>query len=419
MENKNRLDWFLHDRFGMFIHWGIYAIPARGEWVRSNEKIPEEEYLPFFQEFNPTRFDPSLWARIANKAGQKYAVMTAKHHDGFCMFDSAYTDFKSTRTPSGKDFVREYLDAFRAEGLKTGLYYSLIDWHHPDYPVDRLHPMRGNAEYAKKPRDFSRYLEYMHAQVKELLSNYGKIDVIWFDFSYDEMSGDKWNAEELVKTVRSLQPDILIDDRLVAGIYSLKKDLIFGDFISPEQILPAETPVNSAGKPLPWEACITLNETWGYVNHADGYKSSSSVIRMLVECVSKDGNLLLNVGPDPLGRIPQKSIDILREVGTWMDHNGESIFGCGAAGLPKPDWGFYTRKGSTLYAHILDKSIGSVRLRNLAGKVSRARLLSDGSEVSITLPWNTLDSHDAFLTLSGHALPDPIDTVVKLELKRL
>ena len=175
MERSRRTEWFRHDRFGMFIHWGLYAIPARGEWVRSTEEMPEEPYLAYFREFTADRYDPKEWARLARQAGMRYAVLTAKHHDGFCLFDSQLTDYKSTNTPCGRDLVREFLDAFRAEGLKVGLYYSLLDWHHPDYPHfgDQNHPLRNHPEEGNEGRDFSRYLAYMHGQIRELLTNYG------------------------------------------------------------------------------------------------------------------------------------------------------------------------------------------------------------------------------------------------------
>ncbi len=213
---EKRVEWYQHDRFGMFIHWGLYAIPARGEWVRSTEEMPEDDYLPFFEEFNPVDYDPSKWAKAAKEAGMKYAVLTAKHHDGFCLFDSKLTDFKSTNTKAGRDLVREYLEAFRAEGLKVGLYYSLLDWHHPDYPHygDWHHPMRNCEAETNEGRDFERYLAYLHGQVKELCTEYGKLDVMWFDFSYGDMTGEKWHAEELVKMIRTYQPDVIIDNRL-------------------------------------------------------------------------------------------------------------------------------------------------------------------------------------------------------------
>ena len=213
---NKRVEWYQDARFGMFIHWGLYAIPARGEWVRSTEEMPEEEYLPFFDEFDPVDYDPKKWARAAKEAGMKYAVLTAKHHDGFCLFDSKLTDFKATNTKAKRDLVAEYLDAFRAEGIKVGLYYSIIDWHHPDYPHygDRIHPMRNCEAEKDVERDFNRYLEYMHGQVKELCTQYGKLDVMWFDFSYDNMRGETWRATELVNMIRSYQPDVIIDNRL-------------------------------------------------------------------------------------------------------------------------------------------------------------------------------------------------------------
>ena len=267
---RERTRWFLADRFGMFIHWGLYAIPARGEWIKSIEKISDEDYQRYFDEFNPTNFQPKRWARIAKEAGMKYAVLTAKHHDGFCLFDSQLTDYKSTNTPAGRDFVREYVEAFRAEGLKVGLYYSLIDWHHPDYPAygDRIHPMRDNEAYKGKSHNFPAYLDYMHGQVTELLSNYGKIDIVWFDFSYDNLMGEAWRATELVQNMRSLQPDILMDNRLGASgegnhRFTTKNPEIFaGDFACPEQIIPPAGLVDEDGVSVPWEACLTLNKHW-------------------------------------------------------------------------------------------------------------------------------------------------------------
>ena len=183
-ERQARTEWFRDARFGMFIHWGIYAIPARGEWVRSQEKISIEDYQKYFNEFNPKDYDPREWAKLAKQAGMKYAVITAKHHDGFCLFDSKLTDYKVTNTPVGRDLLKEFLDAFRAEGLKVGVYYSLIDWHHPDYPAygDRQHPMRDNPEWKDQKYNWDNYLKYMHGQVREICSNYGKINILWFDF---------------------------------------------------------------------------------------------------------------------------------------------------------------------------------------------------------------------------------------------
>jgi alpha-L-fucosidase len=429
-QRRERTRWFLHDRFGMFIHWGLYAIPARGEWVRNRERISVEAYQAYFDEFHPTHYDPRAWARAAKQAGMKYAVLTAKHHDGFCLFDSKLTDYKATNTKAGRDLVREFLDAFRAEGLKVGLYYSLIDWHHDDYPAfgDRHHPMRDDDKYKRDPARFERYLDYMHRQVRELLTNYGKLDIMWFDFSYGEMKGEKWRATELMTMIRTLQPHIIVDNRLEASgeeggsIYSKEPTFYSGDFASPEQMIPPNGVTDEEGGSIPWEACITLNNNWGYAGVDRTYKSARMVIRKLVECVSKNGNLLLNVGPNARGEIPEESLRILEEVGQWMRSNGDSIYGCGQAEVPKPEWGRFTQKGNRLYAHIFEESVGAIHLAGLAGKVKQARLVADGSELFLSRPWNVSQyPHDAFFNFAKpeHAtypLPDEKDTVVELEL---
>lgn len=425
---NKRVAWYQKARFGMFIHWGLYAIPARGEWVRSVEEMPEEEYMPFFEEFNPEDFDPKKWARAAKEAGMKYAVMTAKHHDGFCLFDSALTDFKSTNTKAGKDLVREYLEAFREEGLKVGLYYSLLDWHHPDYPHygDQNHPMRNCEAEKNVDRDFERYLDYMHGQVKELCTNYGKLDIMWFDFSYGELRGEAWRATELINMVRSCQPDIIIDNRLEVsgeGFGSLATDnpsVYAGDFVSPEQIIPPQGLKSESGRDLVWEACITMNDNWGYCAKDKNFKPASTIIKKLVECVSKNGNMLLNVGPDARGNIPNESLQILKEIGAWMRKNGNSIYGCKGSSLPKPENGRITEKGNRLYYHVMESAIGGVPLYGISkDKVKSVRLLSDGSELKIVDDWIVNNYPDiAFVNITNSPyLPDEIDTVVEVIFK--
>lgn len=419
IEKENRLDWFMQDRFGMFIHWGLYAVPARGEWVRNQEKMSIEAYQPYFEDFDPDLYDPRQWAKLAKEAGMKYAVMTAKHHDGFCLFDSKLTEYKATNTKAQRDLVKEYVDAFRAEGLKVGLYYSLIDWHHPDYPAyhDRIHPMRGSDAFKAAQPQFDRYVSYMHGQVKELLTNYGTIDVLWFDFSYDEMKGETWKASELVAMIRELQPNVLIDNRLGGNLLAAEPESYAGDFASPEQILPPKGIVNELGNAVPWEACITLNQHWGYHAYDEDYKTAKTVIRGLVECVSKNGNLLLNVGPDARGAIPEKSQEVLREVGAWMKRNGSSIYGCAAASFDKPEWGRYTQAGNTLYAHILERGIGPIAFEGLQGRVKQARRLANGAEVNISTPWNgEAFKGYLFANFPQASLPCDIDTVIAFEL---
>jgi len=427
---NKRTEWYLDARFGMFIHWGLYAVPARGEWVRSHERIPKEEYDVFMDEFEASNYDPKEWAKVAKNTGMKYAVLTAKHHDGFCLFDSRYTDFKSTNAPCRRDLVAEFVEAFRAEGIKVGLYFSLIDWRHEDYPHygDKHHPMRDNDAFNGKQHDFDRYLKYMHNQVRELLTNYGHIDLMWFDFSYNDMKCEKWKATELMTMVRELQPHIITDNRLEGSaedsgsIRTPNPTIYAGDFASPEQMIPPGGLVDSEGTPIPWEACITLNNNWGYHARDNHYKSAGMVIRTLVECVSKNGNLILNVGPDATGRIPEESVKILAEVGAWMKDNSDSIYGCGMSGYPKPEWGRYTQKGNRLYAHVMEPQVGAVCLERLAGKVKAMRLCRDRSEIKETFYWNLEEyNENAFFFFGAgdvdcYPLPDERDTVVEVEL---
>lgn len=425
---RKKVDWFVQNRFGMFIHWGLYAIPARGEWVRSIEKMSVEDYQPFFEEFDPVDYDPRKWARAAKEAGMKYAVLTAKHHDGFCLFDSALTDYKCTNTRAGRDLVREYLEAFRAEGLKVGLYYSLLDWHHPDYPAygDKQHPMRDNEAFKGVQHNFDNYLDYMHGQIKELCTNYGKIDLFWFDFSYDNLTGEAWRATELVRMIRKYQPDVLIDNRLEVsgeGFGSLLTDEpseYSGDFVSPEQIIPPHGILDEKGRKVVWEACVTMNNHWGYCAEDKFFKSSDMMIKKLVECVSKGGNLLLNVGPDARGNIPQESLDILKGIGRWMKENGKSIYGCGTSELDKPEYGRITQKDNLIYFHVTEPQIGFVPLVGIrAEQVKKIRLLKDGSELKIIQNWITGNYPDVVFVSFGDdpALPDPVDTVIEVELK--
>ena len=333
--------------------------------------------------------------------------------------------------PCKRDLVREFLEAFRAEGIKVGLYYSIIDWRHEDFPHfgDMHHPMRNNEKCSNENRNFDRYLEFMFGQIKELLTNYGHLDLMWFDFSYGDMKCDKWKAKELMEMVRSIQPHIIIDNRLegsaedAGSIKTLEPTTYSGDFASPEQMIPPAGIRDVAGNPLPWEACITLNNHWGYCSYDNHYKSSKMVIRMLVECVSKGGNLLLNVGPNAKGEIPEESVKILEEVGDWMKQNGRSIYDCGYAELPKPEWGRFTRKGNILYAHVMEEQAGAICLPNLAGKIEKMRLVKDNSVIDETFYWNLKEfSEHSFFFFSPHAadcypLPDETDTVVEIFLK--
>ncbi len=425
---EKRMEWYQDARFGMFIHWGLYAIPARGEWVRSTERIPKEDYMEFFREFDPVDYDPKIWAKLAKEAGMKYVVLTAKHHEGFCLFDSQYTDFKSTNTKCGRDLVAEYVEAVRAEGLKVGLYFSLLDWYHEDYPHygDQNHPMRDDPAYSNENRDFNRYLTFLHDQVREICTNYGKLDILWFDFSYGDLRGEAWKATELVKMVRSYQPDVIIDNRLEVsgeGFGSLaagNPTPFHGDFVSPEQIIPPHGLKDVNGKDLIWEACVTMNNHWGYCREDTCFKPASMLIKKLVECVSKGGNLLLNVGPDAKGNIPEESVKILGEIGKWMKKNGGSIYGCGKSGLEKPEWGRVTKKDNKLFFHVFENTVGPLPLPGVRKeKIQRVRMLSTGAYVPVSASWVHNDYPDiTFVDLGPDpVLPDAADTVLEVTLK--
>lgn len=427
--------WFTDARFGMFIHFGLYSVAGRGEWYASIEQVPAEKYDEYFKSFSPIQYDPVFWARTAKEAGMKYAVFTAKHHEGFCLFDSAYTDYKSVNTPIGRDLLREYVEAFRNEGLRVGIYYSLVDWHHPDYPAygDPFHPSRNAKAAQNTDCNFNRYLNYMHAQVKELCTNYGKIDLFWFDFSYEGHSGPDWRAQELTEMVRSLQPGILINSRLEASGGSLGSLLTSsptpwaGDFITPEQIVPP-APLRTPGNaPVCWEACQTLNNSFGYTADDHVYKSAGICIQQLVDCVSKGGNYLLNIGPDANGSIPPQAVEILKEIGRWMKDNHESIYGCKESSLPVSAFGCRTTaKDNVLYLHVMQQPVGPLPLSGIHPEdISYARMLSTGAEVEVlTKGWASENYPDyTFLSLASRPnetqlLPDSADTVIKLVLKK-
>lgn len=426
-EYEKRVSWYTQARFGMFIHWGLYSIPARGEWVRSVEEMPKEDYMKYFYEFNPLDYNPRIWAKAAKDAGMKYVILTAKHHDGFCLFDSRYTDFKSTNTKCGKDLVAEFVEAVREAGLKVGLYFSLLDWYHEDYPHygDRNHPMRNNKNYKNDNRNFERYIDYMHHQVREICTNYGKLDVLWFDFSYDDMMGEKWRAGELMDMVRTLQPGVIVDNRLEAsgeGYGSMatgKPTRYHGDFVSPEQMIPPNGIQDVKGNDLIWESCVTMNNNWGFHQTDKFYKPAATLIRKLVECVSKGGNMLLNIGPDAKGNIPQESLEILDAIKIWMDRNKASIYGCGKSGITKPEYGRITRNRNKIYYHLYENTIGPMPLPGLSKEdIISIRYLSTGAEVPISTSWVHSDYPDIVFADLGvnPILPDETDTVLEVTI---
>ncbi|HEX3812572.1 MAG TPA: alpha-L-fucosidase [Mycobacteriales bacterium] len=373
-------------RFGLFIHWGLYALAARHEWVKNREELTDEQYQRYFDNFDPDLFDPTAWARSAKAAGMRYAVLTTKHHEGFALWDSDLTDYKATKTPWGKDLVGAFVEAFRAEGLGVGFYHSLIDWHHPEFPVDVVHPQRNDLEARRRSagRDVGKYADYLHGQVRELLTRYGQIDVMWLDFSYpgrtfqDGSPAGKgqadWRSAELLAQIRELQPGILVNDRLD----------IPGDFLTPEQYQPAG-PMTRDGRPMPWEACQTLNGSWGYDRDNLDWKPVDMLVRMLVDSVSKDGNLLLNVGPTGRGEFDPRALVTLGGIGDWMRQHSRSIYGAGPSDLTPPPDCRYTQRGGRLYLHVFAWPMRHLHLAGLGGRVRYAQFLHDASEVKFTV----------------------------------
>lgn len=391
-EKTERLQWWTDARFGMFIHWGIYAQAARHEWVKKRERISDEDYQKYFDYFNPDLFDPSEWAKKAKAAGMKYAVITSKHHDGFCMFESDYTNYNVMNTPYGEDIIKKWVEAFRAEGLGIGFYYSLIDWHHPDFTIDRVHPQSVNTqeEYDKlnKDRDMNVYRRFLKDQVREILTKYGKIDILWLDYSYPGKFGkgrDEWGSVELVKMVRELQPEIILNDRA-----DLKDYWGGWDFTTPEQFKVQSWP-EIDGKKIPWETCQTFSGSWGYYRDEYTWKNNRQLLVLLIESVSKGGNLLLNVGPTARGVFDERADKALRDMGEWMEFNNRSIYGCTQAPeefeAPEHTILTYNPKTNRLYIHLLDYPITNFRLPGYKGKVKYAQFLHDASELLITEPY--------------------------------
>ncbi|QGY47223.1 alpha-L-fucosidase [Maribellus comscasis] len=408
-QKKERMEWWTDARFGMFIHWGLYAQAARHEWVKRREKMTNEDYQKYFDIFNPDLFDPSEWAKKAKAAGMKYAVITSKHHEGFTMFDSKFTDYKVTNTPYGKDIIKEWIEAFRAEGLGVGLYYSLIDWHHPEYTIDRVHPQQAGTkeEYdaLNKDRDMAVYREYLKNQVREILTNYGKIDILWLDYSFPGEFGkgrDDWGSEDLVKMVRELQPGILIDDRADLQDYHGG-----WDFMTPEQYKVDKWPEIN-GQKVAWETCQTFSGSWGYYRDEYTWKDNKQLLVLLIESVSKGGNLLLNVGPTARGTFDHRADEALSKMGEWMKYNSRSVYSCTQAPdefqIPDNSVLTYNPETKRLYIHLLDYPLKSLRLSGYKDKIKYAQFLHDASEIKIDKPAMhgarmELDADDIYLIL--------------------
>lgn len=395
-DRARRMKWWHEATFGMFIHWGLYSVIGHHEWAMEKEGIPVAQYQELAKVFKPKPNAARAWAALAKQAGQKYMVMTTKHHEGFCHWDTKLTNYCSPKQGPGRDLVAEYVDAARAEGLRVGFYYSLMDWHHPD-----------GARCATDEAARQRFVEYTHGLIRELMSNYGRIDVLWYDVDWP-LTAEQWQSENMNEMVFKLQPDIIVNNR----------NGLRGDFSTPEQEITAA----EAGRA--WESCMTMNDSWGYQQNDDAWKSPKIIVRNLVECASGAGNYLLNIGPRPDGSIPEESVKILTEVGKWTSRNGASVYG---ADRCRGDWHPYanfTRKGNTLYIHVhfwpaqtagtkalaFEQPATTVAIGGLRSKVKSARLLSSGRSVKFEQD----DIAARFQGLPAEAPDQPV-TVIEAE----
>jgi len=387
------LDWWTEGRFGMFIHWGLYSLLGRGEWVMYQEHVPPREYAKLAGKFRPGAYEPEKWVALAREAGMRYMVITARHHDGFCLFDSKVSDFTVTNSGAGRDLMGEFVDACRQADMPFGFYYSLVDWRFPGVIP------RSSREHPSST--FLPMVEQAHSQVRELLENYGKVDILWFDMM-DPHDPELWRSEELLAMARQIQPGILVNDR--AGVA--------GDFGTPENVVRPQS--------RPWESCYTMNRTWGYAKHDLNYKSPGEILRLLGTCVSQNGNLLLNVGPDSTGRIPGRASKILREVGRWMGTNGRAIYGAtGPSPVQAPALGVATRSGDRVYLLIQRWPGSTVPLAWCGSEVKSATLLPNGQSAEIIqigdrvwlrgLPKAPLDPYLNVIELTFDGSPMPSD----------
>jgi alpha-L-fucosidase len=398
-ERDARMQWWREARFGMFIHWGVYAIPARGEWHMYNDKVPVAEYEKYPPRFNPVQFDARSWARLAHEAGMKYLVITSKHHDGFCMWDSKVSTYDIIdRTPFKRDPLRELAAACKAEGIVLCFYHSIMDWHHPDARGERFPHYRD---------------EYLKPQLKELITGYGPLGVLWFDGEWISEWTEQ-DGKDLYAYVRSLQPSIIVNNRVGkgrAGMAGMSTDPhAAGDFGTPEQEIPA-TGVDG----VDWESCMTMNNSWGFNAQDSNWKSTETLVRQLIDIASKGGNYLLNVGPTALGTIPEPSVVRLKEMGHWLATNGEAIYGTQASPLEGIPWGRCTKKTSpgktTLYLHVFDwPTDGCLAVPGLGTLPTQARILGAND-----IPCSVALVRDTVLIKTGPIKPDPFATVIALE----
>jgi alpha-L-fucosidase len=438
-ERDERMQWWREARFGMFVHWGLYSglagtwegkpVGTRGgmEWIQQRVKADTDTYAErAIPKFKPKEGFAREWAALAKKAGCRYVVFTSKHHDGFALHDSKVSDYDAGSVLQ-RDLVREIVDACRAEGLRVGFYHSVIDWHHDQYAYAKSkqlpHPLRGKP-YPNGTRDHSKYVDYLHAQAHELTSNYGPVDILWWDYSSVDFQGDEaWRSFELIEAVREKQPNIIMNNRLFripeAGFTGMgtaaiapRLDPKYGDFITPEQHIPA------TGMPgVDWETCMTMNTTWGFSEHDHAWKSSETLIRNLIDITSKGGNYLLNIGPLGDGSVPKQSVDAMTDIGAWMKVHGESIYGTTASPFAKLAWGRCTQKklagGKTrLYLHVFNwPAEGKLVVPLIVEGPPEALLLTNGQPQKVTVDRQQVTVH------VPPKAPNDIATVIAIDIK--
>ena len=388
---EQRLKWFHQARFGMFIHWGLYSLLGRGEWAMFQERIPAARYAELARRFKPRRFDANAWAQLAKEAGMKYMVLTTRHHDGFCLYDSQVSDFTSTKTAAERDFVAEYVKACRKAGLKVGLYYSLLDWRFPGY-----------FNYKTGRESAAAMREQCHEQVRELMTHYGKIDILWYDGSWlnhdiTTAETDFWHPAKLNAMVRKLQPHIIINNR------SGSKE----DLDTPEQHVTASKPGRG------WESCMTIADScgWGYVKNSPNMKTVTQLLQNLVTAAVGEGNYLLNIGPKPDGTVRREEVVRLKAMGQWLKTNGEAIYGSQRCPLHGGMVGAWTRKGNTGYLNVFRWPGEELVVPLVKTRVKSARILATGRRVKVRRECN------GRLVLSGmpKTPPDRNITTIKVE----
>jgi alpha-L-fucosidase len=406
-ENLKARAWFQEARFGLFVHWGAYAVAGDGEWVMNNKRITVPEYeRDFPPAFNPTKFDAAAWVAMVKAAGMRYITITSKHHDGFAMWDSKVSDYDVVeRTPYGKDILKQLADECRKQGVKLFFYHSQLDWHHPDYfPRGRTGRFSGRDDKG----DWFKYLDYMDKQLEELLTGYGELGGIWFDGWWDKPDAD-WRLGKTYGLIHKLQPAALV------GANHHRKPFPGEDFQMFEKDLPGH---NTAGfneqselGSLPFEMCETINNSWGY-NKTDGrHKSTKQLVQLLVKAAGYDANFLLNVGPRPDGTIQPEHASRLAEVGQWLQKNGETVYGTRGGPMPPRPWGVTTHKGNRVFVHVLDWQDSVIAIARPSKPVKAASLFAGGAPVRFTLEKDAL-----VLRLDPKAI-DPLDTIVVLELQ--